>query len=124
MTVNLGTGKPINLSKEAEAKNLFEHGTRPWNLNAANLVQAAERDLRVRERNKAKLNERAKGYATEPLEPFGFLQIHITGNFTPRQILESALAGISLGRQSTKRSTLMLYESADRLQEAIELCDD
>lgn len=133
MTIDFDTGKQIRLTPEQEKMNLLKHGTRPWRLSPANVVQAAEADLAAVIHNNKVRAERSRETDDRGIEAdwrlrkLNFLDIHVIGQPNVVSVLESALegqAGIMEAHDKEgflKRDQVMLYESEDLLKASIEL---
>ena len=87
---------------------LHEHGTTLCRLKASNIVQAAERDLRLRER---KREEKA-----EPEEQYAFARRQVQRAQSAAHLIALAYYEPGPGIASTKDSTRIIYQDAELLR--------
>lgn len=131
----------FRLSPRGEAFNLAAHGTQAVSLTPRNLIQAAELDLRSKERNRliraecAKPKDQRGPLAEEPILPYAFGEHVVESTDTPPCLLQRAVAFRSvilcLGIEDQKRreaawrklplSTFRVYQDADILAQAAEM---
>lgn len=131
----------FRLSPRAEAFNLAAHGTQAVTLTPRNLIQAAELDLRSKERNRLIRAELAKPFAQrgplaeETILPYAFGAHVVESTNTPPYLLQMAVAFRSvilcLGTEDQTRreaawrklplSTFRVYQDADILAQAAEM---
>lgn len=119
------------LTAEREAVNLFHHGTKPSELTARNIYQAAARDveaLRVNGQIEAARNKlRREGYPKKartevgPKRPYGFMASHVKGATSAADVLEAAIKGRLRALKSPTLDRLRLYHDADKLHDALRL---
>lgn len=115
-----------------ESYNLEKFGTRVCVLTPGALLQAAERDLRVRASNRkiaqARRDLALTGvraiWADEDFQGYGFLAKHVraadpTGD--PAAVLEGAILGRQDGLRAGRTDRLRLYRDRDTLLAALRL---
>lgn len=88
---------------------LLEHGTLLSRLKASNIVQAAEADLKLRERKRER--------KAEPEEMYAFHRKHVQRAKSVMHLV--ALAYFEPNVKTDKRSTLIVYRDLDLLRETL-----
>jgi len=85
-------------------------------LKARNLIQAAQADLKRRERNVL----RWKGQLSSDAEYYAFHAAHVRRARDARHLLELALKRPSGAFKSRKRNTLLIYGNPALLEQALQ----
>lgn len=88
---------------------LIEHGTLLSRLKVSNIVQAAEADLRLRQRK--------RDHKADPEERYSFARRHVQRAASVAHLL--ALAYFEPKPKTDKRSTLIVYSDYDLLRETL-----
>lgn len=120
-------GKQRLITPGRESYNLEKFGTRVCVLTPGALLEAAERDLRVRASNRKIAQARrdlALTGADEDFQGYGFLAKHVraadpTGD--PAAVLEAAILGRQDGLRAGRTDRLRLYRDRDTLLAALRL---
>lgn len=99
---------------------LAEHGTELMVLKPTILVQAAQADLKRKQRN-ADRGERRSQFQGEGYEPYAFHRAHVRKAIDARDLIAKALAEIGLGQASGKDDTRLIYSNEQLLAEAMEI---
>ena len=95
----------------SEATMLQEHGTVLARLKPANIVQAAQSDLKLREK---KRDEKA-----EPGEPYAFARRHVKRAHSVGHLIALAYFEPIVAATTDKRSTMIVYQDAEVLRLAL-----
>lgn len=100
----------------SERTMLEDHGTALMILKPSSLVQAAQADMRRRERNASEAQTDNPSY-----EPFAFHRTHVRKAVDAEDLLVRALMEPGLGRTSGKYNTRLIYSNGELLLKAIHL---
>jgi hypothetical protein len=107
------------MSTNLERQNLLEHGTKAIVLTPSSIVDAAQKDLRRHEHNSAEARTDAPEY-----EHYAFHRKHVAKAWKagghPKNVIELALADLTLGKESGKHWTRVIYSDAELLKKALE----
>lgn len=95
----------------SEATMLHEHGTTLARLKPANIVQAAQSDLKLRDR---KREEKA-----DPGEPYAFARRHVKRAHSVGHLIALAYFEPIVAASTDKRATMIVYQDADVLRLAL-----
>lgn len=90
---------------------LQEHGTQLVRLKPANILQAAEADLRLRERKKEK--------TAEPDMMYSFARKHVQRANSPGHLIALAYFDPHAATSTDKKSTYVVYNDRGVLREAL-----
>jgi hypothetical protein len=94
-----------------EGTMLIEHGTTLAHLKPANIIQAANADLKLREK---KREEQA-----DPTEPYAFARRHVKRAHSVGHLIAMAYFEPLVAANTDKRSTLLVYSDPDLLRLAL-----
>lgn len=99
------------------------HGTviEGGDLKPINIVQAAEEDFKRRTRNAERQSGARGGVGNPDFEHFAFHRKHVHKANSAVELIELALKFQSIGTESGKKNTRVIYRNAPLLQEALEL---
>jgi hypothetical protein len=111
----------MTMSERAERDLLQKHGTRLIRLKPQNIMQAAERDLKLRDEKRVASAAKRAGEDHEPvsqLAPYAFYGAHVRKAKSVAGLIEIALQDREVGLASGKRMTRIIYGDEELLIEA------
>jgi hypothetical protein len=122
------TAKKTGLTPERERMNLFLHGTIPWKLTPATILETAKADIRSREIN-AEIRRARQNFEPGSLgrkscgtiRKYAFLDQHVKASTTPADLLRAAIEDRASGFASENVNSLAIYSDKDGLWAALEL---
>lgn len=112
-----------------ESLMLLRRGTKPCDLTARNILQAAERDMWAKGENAKRKAHRRKmkseGLPTrghcDPALPYAFASVHVRKAGTVAELLKLAVDDTTEGMKSDRIDTVRIYSNPDRLWSALQL---
>lgn len=102
---------------------LADHGTELMKLRPANVIQAAQADMKRRMRNSEIGVARGDHHAGDAYEPYAFHRDHVRRAIDPYDLLIRALMDPTRGLESDKTNTRLIYRDAALLLQAIKMCN-
>ena len=116
------------LTPERERLNLFKHGTVPWKLTPATILETAKSDIRAKAINADMRKRRAAlpvgsmgRKLIGPLRRFAFVPAHVEFAATPGELLKRAIENRVAGRSAQNVNTLAIYSDGAGLWAALAL---